>query len=425
MNDSSTARDKSKMQLLLETAQKRLIELQAQGRHQEALDICLQIAHAHPAIAEAWANAAFICAKLGRWQDAIDYGQTALARGSDVLMLYDTLASAYGWLGQWDEARRYGLQALNMRDRLFGCQPVIPLPKPRPLPPSPSAQTREHNIIAFSLFGDNSRYCEPAVLNVQEQPNVYPCWVCRFYVDRSVPENVLSRLRAGGAQIVSVGGSALQWPGPMWRLLALDDRQAHRILFRDADSVISQREAHAVEQWVASGKRFHMIRDWGAYTALMMAGLWGVVAGSLPPLEQLMLRFMNAPFPSRYFADQDFLQRYVWPYARTSLMQHDSVFGFMDAVPFPDGERPEDFHVGYGEGSGFFTAKADRPDGSQVTWRLFRIENGTGGQNQKVLLCSYSGTIKDGTLKAYVPTRYLRWIGEGTACVHIIGSTAG
>jgi hypothetical protein len=418
--ESNTPRYQSEVQLLLDTAQKRLIALDAQGRYQEALDVCLQVANSHPEIAQAWANAAFICAKLGRWQDAIGYGQTARARGSNTLMLYDTLASAHGWLGQWDETRRYGLQALNMRDSLFGGEPAIPLSNLPLLPPLPSAQTRERNIIAFSLFGQDSRYCEPAILNVQEQPTLYPHWICRFYVDGSVPEHVINRLRAGGAQIVQVDGTTLQWPGPMWRLLALDDPQAHRILFRDADSVISLREAHAVEQWLTSGKRFHMMRDWGAYTALMMAGLWGVVAGSLPPLDKLMERFMSAPLQSRYFADQDFLQQYIWPYARTSLMQHDSVFGFMGAVPFPDGERPKDFHVGYGEGSGFFTAKCNQPDGAQATWALFRIEKRTHRQNQKILVCSYSGIVKEGMLKAYVPTRYLRWLEQGTACVRLI-----
>ena len=143
-------------------------------------------------------------AKRGRWQDAIRYAQTALERGSNALALYDALASAHGWLGQWDQARRYGLQALTMRDRLFGGQPVIPLPEPGPLPPLPSAQTREHNLIAFSLFGGDPTYCELAVLNVQEQPDIYPHWVCRFYVDDSVPASVIDRLRQGGAQIVRV-----------------------------------------------------------------------------------------------------------------------------------------------------------------------------------------------------------------------------
>jgi hypothetical protein len=292
---------------------------------------------------------------------------------------------------------------------------MLALPEPGPIPPPPSTQTREHNIIAFSLFGGDSKYCEPAVLNVQEQPRIYPHWVCRFYVDNSVPEQVIARLVKGGAQIVPVRGPALQWPGAMWRFLALDDPLAHRILFRDADSVISRREAGAVEQWLTSGKRFHMMRDAGSHTELIMAGLWGAVAGSLPPLHQLMQRFMSAPLASQHYADQLFLRQYVWPYARASLMQHDSVFGFMDGVPFPDGARPQDFCVGDAEGATLLTVAINKPDGSKITWEIHRVEQLGDGQTRNELVCSYPSTAQNGAVKMYMPQRYVQWLQQKTA----------
>jgi hypothetical protein len=406
------------LQLPLNDAIHRVKTLCEQKRYEGSLDICLQITRTHPKMAKAWTDAAVNCGMLTRWQDAIGYAQTALACGGNTFALYDVLASAYGQLGQWDEARRYGLQALDMRDRIFGGKPVIPLPKPRPIPPPPSAQTRERNVISFSLFGCDSKYCETAIVNMQEQPDIYPNWVCRFYVDGSVPEDVIHRLRVGGAQIVPVESSTAQWPETMWRFLALDDPQAHRILFRDADSVISRREAAAVEQWLTSGKRFHMMRDAGAHTELILAGLWGAVAGSLPPLEQLMQRFMNVPLESEHFADQYFLRQYVWPYARASLMQHDSIFGFMDAVPFPDLENPNGFRVGNGENSSF-TAKTDLPDGMRVLWKLYLIENQDDDHPLEKLVCSYFGTVKDSAVRATVPARYVRRIQQGTARVRI------
>jgi hypothetical protein len=278
-------------------------------------------------------------------------------------------------------------------------------------------------VSSCSLFGRDSKYCEPAILNVQEQPGIYPQWVCRFYVDGSVPDNVVARLSKGGAQIVPVAGLAVQWPGPMWRLLALQDPLAHRILFRDADSVISRREAGAVEQWIASGKRFHMMRDWASHTELILAGLWSAVAGSLPPLSQLMHRFMNVPLESRHFADQNFLRQYVWPYARASLMQHDSVFGFRGGVPFPDGARPDDFTVGEGSPS-FFTVKSDLPDGTEVDWGIFRLEKQAGGQPRKELVCAYPGTVKEGAVTIHVPRRYLQWMEQGAACVGLRANSA-
>jgi tetratricopeptide (TPR) repeat protein len=407
------------------TAADRLAKmLYEQGRYAEALAACLQVTRSHPAIANAWIDAALNSVKLERWQDAIRYGQTALARGGNTLALYDALAHAHSKLGQWDEVRRYGLRALTMRAQRFGGEPPLPPPEPGAMPPLPSAQTRQHNIIAFSLFGGNSKYCEPAVLNVQEQPRIYPHWVCRFYVDNSVPEYTLNRLRNGGAQIVVVDGPATRWPGPMWRFLALNDPHAHRILFRDADSVISRREVEAVDQWLASDKRFHIIRDSGSHTELMLAGLWGVVAGSLPQLDKLMERFLSAPLESRHFADQYFLRKYVWPYARTSLMQHDSIFGFMNGVPFPDGVRPDDvhvFHVGHAEGSPYFTAPSNFPDGSEMTWELSLIETpDNGGPPREELVCTYPCVVSQGAVKAHIPARYARRIEQGTARVRLM-----
>jgi hypothetical protein len=415
----------SETQLSLDTADQRIRALFEQGRYQESLDICLQTTQAYPSHAKPWADAAINYLLLGRWQDAIGYAQTALTRDppygdeNNFFGTYAALAHAYGVLGQWDKTRRYGLQALNLRARAFGGEPAIPLTDLAPLPPLPSAQMRKYNIIAFSLFGGNPKYCETAILNVQEQPQIYPYWICRFYVDDSVPESVIERLRAGGAQIVQVQGSALQWPGPMWRLLALDDPQARRILFRDADSLISQREAHAVDQWLTSGKRFHMMRDSCTHTELLMAGLWGAVAGSLPPLRELMHRFMRTPIESMYFADQRFLRQCIWPYARTSLMQHDSVFGFMDAVPFPDGDRPHHYsRAGHLE-SYPFSMKVNLPDGLEVTWKLFQIKNFTDDQTREEQICCYSGNVKDGTVSTYIPAHYAQWIQQGTIRVRV------
>ncbi|MDR0458667.1 MAG: tetratricopeptide repeat protein [Burkholderiaceae bacterium] len=406
----------------LDAIAQRAHDLYIRGAYQESLDLYLQITQSRPDLALAWHGAAVCCVNLRRWQEALGYAQTALAHKHDDnnFALYDTLAHAYAALEQWDKARHYGLLALERRVRLFNGEPAIPSPQPGPMPPLPNAQTRQRNLIAFSLFGGDSKYCETAVLNVQEQPDVYPNWICRFYIDNSVPTSVINRLQKGGAQIVPVQGAAAQWPGPMWRFLALGDPQAHRILFRDADAVISRREATAVQQWLTSGKRFHIMRDWGSHTELMLAGLWDVVAGSLPPLEALMQRFLSAPLESRHFADQYFLRQYVWPYARASLMQHDSVFGFMDAVPFPDAKKHDDFHIGYAEGSSTFTLTTPLPNGTAVNWALFRTAKRNDEQIQITLVCAYPGVVKKGVVTAHIPVRYARWIQQGAAIVRLL-----
>jgi hypothetical protein len=106
-------------------------------------------------------------------------------------------------------------------------------------------------------------------------------------------------------------------------------------------------------------------------------------------------------------------------------MQHDSVFGFMDAVPFPDAERPPNgFHVGCGEGSQSLTFKRDVPDGSKVTWGLFRTEKRADGQPREELVCSYTHTTHNGTVRMPIPVRYARWLQQGTAGVRLMRDSA-
>ena len=38
-------------------------------------------------------------------------------------------------------------------------------------------------------------------------------------------------------------------PKTLWRFLAADDKNAKFVVFRDADSVISEREAWCVNEW--------------------------------------------------------------------------------------------------------------------------------------------------------------------------------
>jgi hypothetical protein len=428
--ETSTSQDKPQASLQADVSLQRMWTLHGQERYQESLDICLEIVRTHPEITEAWTTAARNCAQLARYRDAIRYAQTALAHGENISGLA-ILAHAFGALEQWGEVRRYGLQALNMLYAQFSnTEPIIPQPNLPQLPPPPSVQTREHNIIAFSLFGHDSKYCETAILNVHDQPHVYPYWVCRFYVDDSVSVNVIDRLQAGGAQIVKIEGFGAQCPGEMWRFFSLDDPQAHRILFRDADSLISPREAAAVEQWISSGKLFHMMHDDGSHIDLIMPGLWGTVAGSVPSLNELIKHFLNTPIKSalaRRSADQDFLRNYVWPYARTSLMRHDSVFGFMNAVPFPDHKRPDIFHtVGYPVGSFAFNVNVKHalPDDSPVNWSLYRVKKSLDAQPQEELVCSYVNVVYNGTLTVRIPMRYAQWLRQGTARIKLTGYKA-
>lgn len=408
-----------KKRLLLESAKKKAMTAFEQGRFQDALSASLHATKLEPRLIPAWIDAAVFCIKLERWEQAIQYANQALALHGSTFALFDALSHAHGVLKQWDKVRDYGLQALRLREEMYGGTPALPMPLPNSTPIAPSALTRKLNVIAFSLFGGDSKYCETAVINVLEQPRVYPHWTCRFYIDDSVPSMIVQRLKHAGAEIVKVDAKTQRWPGPMWRFKALADQSLHRVIFRDADSVISLREAHAVEQWVISGRNFHAMRDNGTHTELLLAGLWGAVKGSLPPLEDLIELFQAKSLTSAHFADQFFLREFIWPYARQNILQHDSMFGFLAAQPFPDGPPPSDFHVGYAEGSPYFTLQTSLPEGSEVEWH-FEIIDSNNEREHPQRLCSYPATVYNGSVRANIPARYAKMIEGQRAQVHLL-----
>ena len=130
--------------------------------------------------------------------------------------------------------------------------------------------------------------------------NHYPILLCRFYVDDTVPIDVQKRLTRYGAEVIKVDGDAEDWYGTFWRFLALDDHNIERVIFRDADSLISNYEAEAVYQWIQSNQPFHIMRDWGSHTELILAGLWGATAGSIASIRTKISSYLVDPEKWRF-----------------------------------------------------------------------------------------------------------------------------
>ena len=376
--------------------------------HLEAGQPALALALVDQMIAKGLRNAnlykdgALALLRLQRWHEAMDYARKAIAIDRKTLSAWDALAHAAGACGDLETAATAGQKALIMRDNSV---PKVP-PFAAPLAPKPAAGGQK--IIAFSLFGANSKYCEGAVLNTIEQPRLYPGWRCWFFIDHSVPTDTRNRLKDNGATLVDIDDEAAQWPGTMWRFLAYDTPDVERVIFRDTDSVISPREVGAVAEWQASGLPFHAMRDNGSHTELLLAGLWGVVRGALPPMRDMLRHYLQTPVKNTHFADQFFLRSHVWPYARAAILQHDSLFGFQNPRPFPQGPYRPDFHVGYCETAPIAQIATRLPEGSRALWR---IEKQT--DRGYVPVCSYPATVQEGKVRAHVPARYARGFATG------------
>ena len=259
----------------------------------------------------------------------------------------DGLTEVCGWMEKHDEMREYGLRSLRASDAICGAKPSKEIPDHAP--PAFDASRPSENVISYSLFGSNPRYCEPAVVNAQMTRDVFKGWTCRVYLDATVPDHVSRRLKDAGADVVFMHEDSKVHP-LMWRFLVVDDPGVKRFLLRDADALLSEREYAAVEEWVQSPYYFHLIRDYFTHTELILAGLWGGCTGVLNNLIESMQQFAENNAKSGRFIDQHYLREHVWPTLRQSVLTHDDLFGFHDAKPFPP-HAPnrwgtEKFHVG-------------------------------------------------------------------------------
>ena len=249
--------------------------------------------------------------------------------------------------GEIEEARRWGGEALKERDaevdaagKTFESLNAV---RPRQFDPA----RRKHNIIAYSLFGEDRYYHDCAIVNARIAMASYPDFTPRYYCGEEVPKIVLDELVLQKADVKIVKNRVSPWEGLFWRFWAFDDPEVDVVLVRDVDSPLTPRERIAVEDWLYnSDTPFHVMRDHPLHCTPMMAGLWGGFAGLLPPMKPLTRRFLGQV--SNRYADQTLLQFIVWPRIREIALAHDSQFDLRNSRDFPAwGRVTNGVHVGW------------------------------------------------------------------------------
>lgn len=177
-------------------------------------------------------------------------------------------------------------------------------------------------VVAFSLWGDNPKYCIGAIKNVLAAKEHYPGWECWFYCGRSVPSEIIQSLKSNGARVImkEVDGD---WTGMFWRFEPIADPTVEVMISRDTDSRLSRREAAAVNEWLESNELFHVMRDHPAHSTEILGGMWGAKKPVLGDMMQLMKAYVKGNF---WQVDQNFLREVVWPRVAYTTHTNDEFF---------------------------------------------------------------------------------------------------
>ncbi|HGP3420048.1 TPA: tetratricopeptide repeat protein [Acinetobacter baumannii] len=349
----------------------------AQGDYVKAYQHVKKAVSLVPGHPGALSDLAYTELRLRRYGDAYQhYMQAIKASGSNVnTNLYDGLTEVCHHLNKKEEKIKFGRLAISTKKELTKNEPALNIPTHKPVPFSSNPQ---ENIIAFSLFGANPRYCETSILNTKLAQEIYPEWTCRYYVDESVPELVQQWLQANGAQVVHVSPTQKQLSGLFWRFLVMDDPVVKRFLVRDADSIVSYREKAAVDAWLKSDQWFHLMRDSYSHTELILAGMWGGCTGIFHNIEAHIRDYVaTGRYPDNRVIDQHYLRYCIWPTLKQSVLVNDSQQFDENSADFPVYDLTsmqndqDNFHVGMDNGSPVVTTAVNHPTAEKVYWILF------------------------------------------------------
>ena len=200
------------------------------------------------------------------------------------------------------------------------------------------------DIISFSLYGKDTRYTDNAIINADLMAKIYPDWLMFVYYDHTVPTNIVKQLQTYKmVRLINMDKSEIK-NKMLWRFLPMSDKRVNRFLVRDIDSHISIREKLCVNEWIKSGKTYHIIRDHPSHGHYPMSGgMWGGKVNGELDLKKILTNYNQQV----YRLDMDLLNRELWPKIRLNVLQHDSFPNNRYGIthPFPT-ERKGYEHVG-------------------------------------------------------------------------------
>lgn len=180
-------------------------------------------------------------------------------------------------------------------------------------------------VFSVCLWGDLPIYNIGAIRNADLCKKYYPDYEYWIYIHNpTVPENTINELQKRDNVIIIFKESNLNTCSPMsWRFESIDHPDVELMLCRDIDTIILEREVIANNEWINSGKTFHIMRDHPHHSGWpIFAGLFSTrKINTIPSWINLLNKKEYIKYRT---SDQDFLNKYIYPLIKDDCMIHDN-----------------------------------------------------------------------------------------------------
>lgn len=202
------------------------------------------------------------------------------------------------------------------------------------------------NVFSFCIYGPETRkYYTGLLENIRLIHQHFPGWRIYVYAGDDVTDAFLTTLRET-RDVVLIQTGVHGHLNSVYRFFAIDSPEVDVAFFRDADSRIHWKDRWAIQDFLASGKKAHLIRDHAEHGTHILAGLWGVRKGAFPgSIEQAFRSWTpvhagsgHPEDPNGFGIDQNFLRRIVYPAIRSGALihySHDRLFMGEEGKAFP------------------------------------------------------------------------------------------
>jgi hypothetical protein len=192
-------------------------------------------------------------------------------------------------------------------------------------------------VISFSLWGNNPKYTIGAIRNAELAQEIYPGWECYFFIGSSVSQEIQNSLLQLPNITLFYKSEPENWTGMFWRFETSYDLEVDVSIFRDTDSRLSIREKYAVDEWLDSGKTFHIMRDHPYHKFPILGGMWGYKKNDKYDMKNLLSLFNKT---NNYGTDYQFFAQALYPIIGNDKTVHDE---FFDKIPFPSPRINKEF----------------------------------------------------------------------------------
>ena len=213
---------------------------------------------------------------------------------------------------------------------------------------SSSSQNNKLLVLSYSLAGNNPKQYEidGCIKAATEAPALYPGWQVRIHHSPNLQIDIVHRLQAIGSHVKLVDVTDLLSKQIMpqasdqgridpcfWNFLVASDPNVEAYVVRDVRYALSRRESSAVQEWMESGRKFHIIRDHPSHHPSVMAivsGLWGARESAIPNIVRLLEEFGDANSENSLKDADQLVQSFLWekilPLVKGDCFQHDSYY---------------------------------------------------------------------------------------------------